>query len=356
MRAVSGLGLLWLLSACSAVENHCEATDAVTPVCGISMPEDLVVLPNGGGLIVSEFGKQGMTLGRLSWYRDGDDAQYESLLEYENLAVMQSDTVWGDAECEPPERFSPHGAHLREVDGSLRLAVVNHGWMAETVQLFEVQQSSPEQAPELSWRGCIRYPDHAYLNDVVLLPDGEVAATHMYSRMSDWLGRARGALGFNTGYVYRWSPDDGLSIIDSSKAPMPNGIEVDAAGEILYVNNYLGDEVRAIALDSGEVIGTASIPHIDNSAWMPDGRLLIASHRMSLNTILTCFNVLKGSCGGAYDLVALDPASMATEVLFQHDGGGPFGAATVAVFDGQAWFAGSFSGDRLARFNRRFDQ
>ena len=89
------------------------------------------------------------------------------------------------------------------------------------------------------------------------------------------------------------------------------------------------------------------VPNIDNSAWLDDGRLLLASHLSPLR-MGHCFEVIEGSCGAGYELVAVDTDSGATEVLFRHEGGGPFGPATVAVPYRGRLYAGSFSGDRLA--------
>jgi hypothetical protein len=89
------------------------------------------------------------------------------------------------------------------------------------------------------------------------------------------------------------------------------------------------------------------VANIDNSAWLDDGRLLLASHTSPL-TMRPCFGLTKGSCGSGYELVAVDTKSGVTEVIFGANKGGPFGPATVAVPYQGKLYAGSFSGDRLA--------
>ena len=50
----------------------------------------------------------------------------------------------------------------------------------------------------------------------------------------------------------------------------------------------------------------------------------------------------------AFQVVALDPKTMAMETLFSHEGA-PMGAGTSAVKMGKWLYIGSFSGDRLIR-------
>ena len=44
----------------------CQPYDGLTPLCGYQSPEDLAVLPDSSGLLVSEFGHMGETQGQLS--------------------------------------------------------------------------------------------------------------------------------------------------------------------------------------------------------------------------------------------------------------------------------------------------
>jgi hypothetical protein len=45
---------------------------------------------------------------------------------------------------------------------------------------------------------------------------------------------------------------------------MPNGIEASADGESLYVDLYLGDEVRKISRKTGATLATVEIASPDN--------------------------------------------------------------------------------------------
>jgi hypothetical protein len=52
------------------------------------------------------------------------------------------------------------------------------------------------------------------------------------------------------------------------------------------------------------------------------------------------------TCGMAFEIVALDPETMESRVIFRHQGP-PMGAATVAVAHRGKVYLGSFVGDRL---------
>ena len=341
------LPLIVSLAACGGdIVTHCDADGPVTPLCGVQMPEDIEVLPADGGLLISEFGDMGKLPGYLTWYQPGPNARFIRLVDSTTITAGAGDN-WGDPSCQSPERLSPHGIHLAARDDALQLLVVNHG-AREQVLFYEVIPSgNRDQAPDLAWRGCVAFPDYAVLNDVASLPRGGFAVTHMYDRENVMLAQLKSMLGLNKGHVWRWFPDSGARIITGSSARMPNGIEVDPSGNSLWVNNYIDGEVVQYDASTDEILSVAEIPNIDNSAWLEDGRLAIASHYAPLS-MMPCFSLTRGSCGHGYDIVALDPAKPdQPTVIFAHAGGGPFGPATVAVPYNGKLYLGSFSGDRL---------
>ena len=63
VRRCSLVVALSILAACGEVELSCEPDGDVTPLCGVQMPEDLEVMPNGGGLLIGEYGNGG----QLTW-------------------------------------------------------------------------------------------------------------------------------------------------------------------------------------------------------------------------------------------------------------------------------------------------
>lgn len=345
-RVTGLLSLVLFLSACSTeIVTSCEPDDMVIPICGFQQPEDLEPLPQLGGILVSEMGDMGRVPGALSWHQPGSEPTRVELLNNNNFAKNSGGGTWGETQCSLPDQFSPHGIHLSTRGDSLQLLLVNHS-SRERVLFYEVL-TSPKSPPTLAWRGCVLLPENAAINDVAALADGGFVVTHMYDKQNDTLAQLTSFLGINKGHVWRWQPQQGLRVIAGSEARYPNGIAVSQDGKQFLVNNYIDGEVKAYSVDTEKLVSVTSVPNIDNSAWLEDGRLLIASHRTPF-TMMPCFGVMAGSCGHGYDLVALDTESGATETIFKHQGGGPFGPATVAVpYEGKL-YAGSFSGDRIA--------
>lgn len=341
---------LCALAACSDIETSCKPTDQLTPLCGVQMPEDLAVLPQDGGIIIGEYGDMGHLSGALSWYQPGPGLPFIRLADNNNIAPGAGSENWGEADCPMPDQLSPHGIHLSRRGAALQLLVVNHS-SAEHVLFYEVLPAADNtRAPSLAWRGCVVFPDTAVLNDVAALPDGGFAVTNMYQRENELLAQFKSSLGMNDGHVWRWSPATGLHVMNNSAARIPNGIEVARDGKSIWVNNYLDGELRQLDVASEAVLQVVEVKNIDNSAWLEDGRLLLASH-LSLLTMAPCFGLTEGSCGGAYELVAVDTRSGATQVIFRQEQGGPFGPATVAVPYRGKLYAGSFSGDRMAEIS-----
>ena len=344
-----------LLGACESGKrppvSGCEAAGALVPVCGFQQPEDIELLPDGRTLLISEMGEaDGSLAGALALY----DTANGTITRLPS-SVPAASARWGADACTeaPGAAFSPHGIDLlRRSDGALELLAVNHG-ARESVELFEVLQL--DGAWSLAWRGCVLPPENAYLNDVAALPDGSFVVSHMFPRDA-WMFAGinlyviKGMLGFNTGYALRC---DALACrrLPGTDAAFPNGVQVDPEGTTLFLNSYLGGEVRKISLADGSLQGSAGIVAPDNSQWNSQGHLLVASHTASKLEMRDCFGIRTGACSAAFAIVELDPQTMATRTLLQH-AGAPMGAATVAQQVGDALYLGSFVGDRILRAPR----
>jgi hypothetical protein len=257
---------------------------------------------------------------------------------------------WGEADCPPPSAaFSPHGIDLAaRPGGGLQLLVVNHGGR-ESIELFEVIPDG--SGASLEWRGCVLPPEDAFLNDIVALPDGGFLTTHMQPKregIAAFWQVLRGLVGFDTGYVLEWQPASGFRVVGGTEAPFPNGIEVSPDGTAIYLNVYMGSEVRKIDRRTGELLAKADVARPDNVTWGDDGRLLVASHTAGLGEMMACGGIEKGACGFEFEIVSLDPTTLEKRTVFGH-AGAPMGGATVAVQVGRDLYLGSFAGDRIVR-------
>ncbi|MCB1703617.1 MAG: SMP-30/gluconolactonase/LRE family protein [Halioglobus sp.] len=338
--------------ACGDIELSCEPEGDEIPICGVQMPEDLAALPDAGGILVAEYGDGGKLPGALSWFQPFTGNGFTRLVDSDNIMVGASTADnWGEAGCAVPDLLSPHGIYLSPRGDTQQLLVVNHS-AVEQVLFYDVLAAPDNTAPpSLAWRGCVTFPGDAVLNDVVALPDGGFAVTHMYQRQHELLAQLGSMLGLNKGHVWRWSPGAGIHVMANTVARMPNGIEVAPDGKSIWVNNYLEQELRQYDVATEQLLQTVQVPNIDNSAWLGDGRLLLASHLSPL-TMFPCFGLTQGSCGAGYELIAVDTETGVTESIFRAERGGPFGPATVAIEYQGKLYAGSFSGDRMAELRR----
>jgi hypothetical protein len=339
--------LLVFLHACSVPEGtlitDCEDKDRLHPVCGLQSPEDIAIVPGGDYLLLSELGSMGARAGRIVLF-DVADESWQPIFPVKNSS---SPTVLqGDEACtEPPgEQMSPHGTHLVQLDdSSWRYLVVNHG-SREAVELFTLAES-PEGTPQLTWQGCVFPADNTLINDVVGLANGDVIYTRMF-HPDDFMGEMRGVLGFTSGDVWRWNRASGLRRLPGTEGALTNGIEVSPDERFVFINQYMDKEVQKYELATETVVGVAQVPNVDNSAWGPGGELWLASHASEVFTYMACTKDPTVTCGMGFEIVALNPDTLESRVLFRHQGP-PMGAATIATPNRDKVYLGSFQGDRL---------
>ena len=335
--------------------GDCEPLNGVKPVCGFQNPEDLEVMPGDRLLIVSEYrGGRGATQGALLSYHIADET-IERLFPLNNEAPkLNEDNVWGDPNCPklPFDSFAPHGIHHSSEVGVERLLVVNHG-ARESIELFEVMLKEDGNSVGIEWRGCVTAPENVWFNDVVGLPNGGLAATHMLSRdstMEQILSIE--ASKEDAGYVVEWQPTSGWREIPGSKGALPNGIEVSPNGETLYVNDYLGGKIFALSRQSGKRLWSIDAEKPDNSSWTADGKLLVAIHQgTNLATVFECGESGEPYCPIAYEIIEVDPQTGDYKSIAKGSGA-PMAAATVAVQIGTTLYLGSYAGERMGILER----
>ena len=128
-----------------------------------------------------------------------------------------------------------------------------------------------------------------------------------------------------------------------------NFIELSADGKDIYLNVYSVGEVRRISRASGEVLAIADIAYPDNLTWSKQGQLLVASQTgTGIAAQMACADLREGACPFAFEIIALDPETMKTTMIFANEGP-PMGAATVALDVGGAIVIGSVLADRVIR-------
>lgn len=322
----------------------CEENGYMIPICGVQAPEDLVLTDGGRFLLFSSY----VAGGGLGVLDSSDDSVQVYTAPYG--LQEQPGAGWGAADCPGPvpEDLLTHGIDLSQrADGRWQLLVVNHGGR-EAVEFFEVLMREDEP-PLLEWRGCAVAPENGHFNDVVALPEGGFLVTHMFDSQSLYWGMAKTYLGLDSGVIYQWSEEDGYQALEPTRSPFPNGLALAADGEHLFVNAYASGEVRKYRRPDYALVGSAEVPGPDNSNWAANGQLLIASHRISLGNMFDAMPAYEGGPAMLhFVVVALDPETMETREIFEHQGP-PLGAVTAVEEAGDYLYMGSYLGERMAK-------
>jgi len=345
----------------------CDPESMGRPICHLTNPEDLGVLPDRSWIIVSEMapneseeGKDDAlaTVGRLTAIRL-PGLELHSLYPGngesgvpEREGQTGATEGWGASTCPgspDPTVFKPHGIDVGQAPaGQPALAVVNHGGR-EAVELFEIELG---RVPMLEWRGCIPLPDDVMANDVAFLPGGGLVVTNFMPRF-DGVGPGaiwsvlKMSVGARTGSVLKWEPGGEWTEIGNSGGSAPNGVVASADGTEIFVAEWGGGTVYRLKLDgtdSPQRDEVAVDHNPDNLTWTRDGRLLVAGQHGGVMTSLGCGSIREGGCDLGYSVYLLEPTRLeATKIIEGR------GAVSVALEVGDEIFVGSFFGDQIMR-------
>jgi SMP-30/gluconolaconase/LRE-like protein len=347
MSAIRFVG--WVLIAGCAFSAHaqqgCEPSGDVGYVCGVTNPEDLVLVP-GTAWIVSS----GMADG-AGFYLVDSGAGSATVLPFQ----AQHDPAFAGCMTPPsPQSLQTHGLSIRASGaGRAKLYVVGHG-AREAIEIFDVDATGAR--PSLTWRGCVLMPEGLAANSVASFADGSIVATVLFmpgTTFADAIVARK-----PTGAVFEWSPGaTAFKLVEGSQLPANNGIEVSADGREFYVASSGLQTIVAFAHSNPtrQLRTTRPLPFTpDNVHLGPDGRLLTAG---MANDVPEC----GGPPGPQHDLaklaacprpsiaVAIEPATMRDTVIATTSADPKFSNATmVLTAGGQAWF-GTFSGNKIAR-------
>ena len=324
-----------------SVEPACEEVGGVLPVCGFRNPEDLVVVPGGELLLVSEMAPfMSDAPSTLAFLDIASQRRVPAQMLWSNTSDH-----WGDEQCTTePATLSPHGIDLiTRPDGRHQLLVVNHG--TEAIEFFELL--SVDGQWQLQWKGCAKPEDDLFMNDVAALQDGGFFVTHMWNKSMPFEEVvAKLTAGEETGWVMEWQPGSGFTKVPDSDELMPNGIAVSADNSKIYVNIYMGNKTLKLDRLTGKVEGQMAVKNPDNIVVDAEGNLWVASH---LNDPVEgrCEDDHKGPCLLPFQIIKASPDDMLPHVAFSLDGP-PMGYATVGLPHNGRLYFGSANGDRVA--------
>jgi hypothetical protein len=302
-------------------------TPAVDVVCGQQGPEDVMAL--GADWIVASAisGSGGVAVVRIS------DRTPFTVYPAEQASDRHDTRVYPDCPGPPDtDSFTTHGVYVEPGGGPVyKLFVVGHG-AREAIEVFELDASAA--VPAATWLGCVVAPDPIGLNSVRGLPDGGFITTNFLPRNSTPEETQRMLGGETNGELWEWHTSTGWVEVPGSEAAGANGLELSDDGETLYVAAWGSQSFFRLSRGATPPVRD-EIPlgfRIDNIHWARDG---------------TLWGV--GQAGEAgWKAVKINPDTLEVHDVVTVDDTPGFGAGTALVEVGDAFWVGSFRGNRIA--------
>ena len=326
--------------------SECKSDDAISVICGVSNPEDIVVTPDNKYLLISEFGG-------IRPYDSTKSGGFALLRLSDNKIITPKisfgKNIWGEDSCKQNDIFGPHGIDLvQREDGSYQLGVINH-YPGETIEMFELVQKSEQDTWSFVWRGCIVVPEKYYLNDIALKKDGTFYVSHMYSRditMTKWLITA--LLKKDSGVILEWNKDSFIEI-PNSEGSGPNGITLNESTNNLFISYNQGDRVVKFDLSDNKKLQTFKVESPDN-IYINKDSVWLTSLDFQPNDAGDCIE--RPACSLPFSIYEIDRE---TFVLKNKNSFNKtvFGLPTIALPIENVIIMGSFHSDRLGYFTQK---
>jgi hypothetical protein len=322
-------------------------------LCGFRNPEDLEHVRRAGLVVVSNLrfgGVLGEDGGFMAAFEPGLDAVAFRLWPREGDPPAAPDPALGDPSCTvPPEpdAFYPHGLTSRTELDHVYLYIVGHAGSAgsrEAIEIFEMTGRGPDA--RLVWKACIPTPGNIAANDVVTSADGErIVASNFQPDHSMRHTITSALLGSATGNVITWTHADGWKPVEGSDARMANGVALARRGEtVLYAETMSGSVHRLPLGDGGGAIEISIGGNPDNFTETPRGTLLLATHTAGAAFMLCQLGRLP--CKTSWAVYEIDPETLATQKVIEHDGSRVGAVATALEVDG-ILYLGTVFDDRV---------
>ena len=330
----------------------CDAAGPVKFVCGQAGPEDLVAVPETRWLIASAFGGDG-GLFAIDTRAASSTKIYPIASAAARLDKATYDTCPGPPQTAP--RFVTHGLFLQPGTGGRHTLYVVHHGSRESVEVFALDARG--QAPALTWIGCAVAPDPIGLNSVLALPGGGFVATNFQPRAP--AGAAGGGFqsalvnGENNGELWEWHTGRGWAKVPGSESAGANGLELSKDGTWFYVAQWGNRSFMRVSRGRTPVVrDTLTLGfRVDNVRWAPDGTLLVAGQGGPDCAIFGPGRAAGPCTGVATSTIGrVDPNKWTYTTIVDYPTSPVIAAATVAIQVGDELWAGSFRGDRIARY------
>ena len=308
-------------------EVPCDPVGDIQFICDMVSPEDIAVIP-GEEWAITSGAREGGRLHLLSVQDKTSTLLFPTDDREERLDAETYPDCPGPLELSDPNASRHHGLYLDPgADDVHTLYVVHHG-SRESIEVFEV--GSETTPPSLAWIGCAVAPEGAGLNSVAALPEGGFVTTN------------------NGVGVREWHTDTGWEVLPQSEDTAPNGVEVSADGQFVYIAGWSEEKVTRLSRGQTpvqkDVIQLGFRP--DNLRMSLDGSKIFASGHTDKdgNSIADPREPTLETT----NVAAIDPETLEFDRIFVHPAMDGFIAATTAIQIGDELWLGSYRGDRLA--------
>jgi len=326
VRAWPWLGLLLLgISFAHAAPNtppSCAPSAGLHYICGPEASEDLVRIPQTRWLIAS-----GMNVGQPAHLYLIDTRAKRSTVAFPATAAGAPALVPPTGCQGPPDpaRMSMDGLALRAGRRGIHtLYAANHGDRM-AIEFFEVD--ARQGPPTLRWEGCAPLPAGTLPNAVTTLPDGGLLVISFYDP-NDPQAWTRMAAGRNTGRILQWHADRGFEPVADSATSGGNGIETDAAGDLIYASSWSARQLVILSRRDGSRRAVALGFMPDNIHRLEDGSLLVAGQRTTVAAIRACSGP---ECPQPWVVARVQPRTGEVQVLLTGPGSSAVNYACGAI-------------------------
>jgi hypothetical protein len=352
--AVAAAHLVPARNVGAAQSAGCAPSGGLTFICGVTNPEDLVLVPNTRWMLAS-----GMAPGSGLHLVDTQAKTVKNLYAAGTASARVDKTKY--AACPGPldaKQALLHGLSIRPAaSGRYTVYATNHGGR-ESVEVFELDAStatlgagaSSQAAPTATWIGCVLAPGKMSFNSVAAFSDGTLVATVLITPDKTFEDAFAQRV---TGVVMQWRPGTpAFTPLPGTELSANNGIETSPDDREFYVASTTTKRIVAFARNNtSKPLRVAQLKDFgpDNVRWTSDNRLITAG---MLDDEPACGGAPKDEkgirCSRGYVVVTIDPKTMAVTELARGPATPSFTGTAIAMRVGDDLWLGSFNADRLA--------
>ncbi|MEY4933031.1 MAG: hypothetical protein RLZZ403_1351 [Pseudomonadota bacterium] len=315
----------------------CRAEQALTYLCGLVLPEDVVNVGSTGLVLASGHRAPGHL-----YLIDPATSKVDELIQVPAFRQRHDKSAYPS--CPGPlnlAAFDTHGLSIAETSPrNFVIYSTSHG-EREAIEIYELDLRGA--APALTWTGCVPLQQDGYFNAVARLPDGGFVVTRMRDTNVPTNAVAPGAI---SGRLFEWHPGGQLTLMAGTELSLPNGIETSKDGRHVFVAVTGTKELlrldRSVTPMARRAVTLPFGP--DNVHLQANGKLIIAGPNPPGPA--TCNGA---PCPMGWTVVEMDPDTLAFSRVGGADGSVVMQRASAAIRVGNEIWVGS-NQDRIARF------